>query len=121
VANIVCGVALALLGALAVRYPGFGLWAVAILVGVAWALEGAITLATLPPKGAAGRGWLICFGVVSVVAGLLIVLWPVGSLLPLLIAAGAVLIVVGITDLMTGFTFGRPKAGTVSGAAGGPS
>ncbi|MDR1634602.1 MAG: DUF308 domain-containing protein [Bifidobacteriaceae bacterium] len=103
VLNIIMGVLLAAIGAIAIRYPGFGLVATVILVGFAWMMEGGATLALLPPSGQ-GRGWAIAFAVVSLVAGVILILWPLESLLPLVIVAGAALVVGGIFDLVGGIT-----------------
>jgi uncharacterized membrane protein HdeD (DUF308 family) len=109
VLNAIVGVLLVAIGAVAVRFPGFGLLATVLLIGFAWLMEGAATLALAPPRHQ-GRGWAIAFAVVSIVAGVLIIAWPVAALLPLLIVAGAALVVGGVFDVITAFTIkSRPR------------
>jgi uncharacterized membrane protein HdeD (DUF308 family) len=108
VISIVLGLAVGVLGLVAIRNPGLGLLAVALMVGIAWVMEGVVALSTLPAKGA-GRGWWIAFGIVSLLAGGTIVLWPVASILPLLIVTGAFLLVSGVLDLINGVLFGRVR------------
>ncbi|MDR1118677.1 MAG: DUF308 domain-containing protein [Bifidobacteriaceae bacterium] len=99
VLNVVFGLLLVVLGAIAIRYPGLGVFATMIMIGFAWMMEGGATLAVLPPKHQ-GRGWAIAFAVLSLVAGAVVVLWPLESLLPLMIVAGAFLVAGGIVDLV---------------------
>jgi uncharacterized membrane protein HdeD (DUF308 family) len=100
--NIILGVLLAAIGAVAIRYPGFGLVAIVMLVGFAWMMEGGATLALLPPSHQ-GRGWAIAFAVISLLAGAVLIIWPIESLVPLLIVAGAALVVGGIFDIVGAF------------------
>jgi uncharacterized membrane protein HdeD (DUF308 family) len=103
VLNVILGVLLVGIGALAIRNPGFGLLATVLLIGFAWMMEGGATLALLPPRHQ-GRGWAVAFAVISLVAGAILIIWPVEALLPLVIVAGAALLVGGIFDLINGFT-----------------
>jgi uncharacterized membrane protein HdeD (DUF308 family) len=113
VLNVILGVLLAAVGAVAIRFPGFGLVATVLLIGFAWMMEGAATLALLPPRGQ-GRGWAIAFSVVSLVAGAVLILWPVELMLPLLIVTGAALVVGGVFDVVGAFSLkSRGQAGAM--------
>ncbi|MDR2379477.1 MAG: DUF308 domain-containing protein [Bifidobacteriaceae bacterium] len=103
VANIVLGVVLAAIGAVAIRFPGFGLVATVLLIGFAWMMEGGAALALAPPRGR-GRGWVVAFAIVSLLAGAALILWPVEAIAPLVIVAGAALVVGGLFDFVGGFT-----------------
>ncbi|MDR1441088.1 MAG: DUF308 domain-containing protein [Bifidobacteriaceae bacterium] len=103
VLNVILGVMLAVIGAIAIRFPGFGLLTTVLLIGFAWMMEAGATLALLPPRHQ-GRGWAIAFAVVSLIAGAALIAWPVESLLPLAIVAGAALLVGGVFDLINAFT-----------------
>ncbi|MDR2453881.1 MAG: DUF308 domain-containing protein [Bifidobacteriaceae bacterium] len=98
VLNVVVGALLVALGAASIRYPGFGLVATVAIIGFAWMMEGAATLAVLPPRHR-GRGWAIAFGAVSLLAGAVVIVWPWAWLLPLLIVVGAALAVGGVFDI----------------------
>jgi uncharacterized membrane protein HdeD (DUF308 family) len=106
VLNVILGLLYVVAGALAIRNPGWGLLFVTIMVGMVWLMEGIFAFATLPPKNE-GRGWWIFFAVVSVIAGILVIALPYASIVPLLIVAGAYLVVVGIFDIINGATFGK--------------
>ena len=58
------------------------------------------------------RGWRIAFGVVTAVAGVLILVWPGGTLLAVAILLGIQLVIAGVFRAITAFTFD-----TDSGAA----
>ena len=58
----------------------------------------AISLPDLP-----ARGWTIFFGVISVIAGVVVVAWPFGSLVVLTVVAGIWLVVIGMTEIVGGF------------------
>jgi uncharacterized membrane protein HdeD (DUF308 family) len=113
VLNVILGILILGIGVVAIRYPGFGLVTMAMLIGIAWLMEGAVALSTLPVRG---RGWWIFFGVVSVLAGISVLVFPWASLFPLLLVTGAFALASGVLDLINAATFrpGRRGAFTVS-------
>lgn len=76
-----------------------------ILVGILWIMEGVVSLSTL--GASSSRGWTILFAVLSIIAGIILLLAPVlfSAVLWLLIGIGAV--VLGIVNIVRAFTFGR--------------
>jgi uncharacterized membrane protein HdeD (DUF308 family) len=104
--NIVFGVLVVVLGVLAIINPGFGLLAVAIVVGVAWLFEGVAALSLLPTQH---KGIWIFFGILSIVAGLAIVAFPWVSVMPLVIVVGACLAFFGILDIINGIRIRRAR------------
>jgi uncharacterized membrane protein HdeD (DUF308 family) len=58
------------------------------------------------------RGWRIGLGVMTAVAGALILAWPGGALLAVAILVGIELIVAGIFRIVTAFSFGPDGAAT---------
>jgi uncharacterized membrane protein HdeD (DUF308 family) len=97
--NIVFGLLVGVIGLMALVNPGFGLLALAILIGVAWIFEGVAALSMMPPTG---RGAWIFFGIVALLAGLVIVVLPWASIEPLIIVTGVLLVVLGIADFVGG-------------------
>lgn len=85
-----------------------------ILVGIAWIVEGAVTLAQL--GDAPSRGWAVFFGILSIIAGIVLLLSPLWGIVVLFILAGISLIVLGIVQIIRAITFGRGVA-TPSSAA----
>ncbi|HEU4330812.1 MAG TPA: HdeD family acid-resistance protein [Lapillicoccus sp.] len=73
---LVRGIIAILFGIMAIIWPGITAVALAVLWGV-WALiEGVVNLVAGFQKGAAGRGWKIFFGAVSIIAGLIAIVHP---------------------------------------------
>ena len=54
-----------------------------------------------------GRGWFIVSGVVSVIAGMVVVAWPFDSIAVLTLAAGIWLVVIGVTEVVQSFLIRR--------------
>lgn len=78
---------------------------IGVLIGVLWIVEGVVALAQL--GDAASRGWAIFFGVLSIVAGIVLLFSPLWAALVLFIITGISLIVLGIMQIVRAFTFGR--------------
>ena len=47
-----------------------------------------------------GRGWYIAAGIISVIAGLVVLVWPFDSIAVLTLAAGIWLVIIGITQII---------------------
>jgi uncharacterized membrane protein HdeD (DUF308 family) len=78
---------------------------VGVLVGIAWIVEGAVTLAQLGDSPS--RGWALFFGILSILAGILLLFSPLWGFIVLFILVGISLIVLGIVQLVRAITFGR--------------
>ncbi|MFE3545334.1 HdeD family acid-resistance protein [Nocardia sp. NPDC059177] len=76
-----------------------GLW-----IGISWLFRGvAVLFAAVADKGVPGRGWQIFYGIISAIAGVVLIVWPVGSLATLMWVAGISLIVIGVMEIITAF------------------
>ena len=76
-----------------------------ILIGILWIVEGIVTL--VQSGDAPSRGWAIFFGILSIVAGIVLLFSPLWGAIVLFIIAGISLIVLGIVQIVRAFTFGR--------------
>ncbi|PFG18589.1 HdeD family acid-resistance protein [Serinibacter salmoneus] len=78
---------------------------VAVMIGVAWLVEGVVSLVTLGDKSS--KGWTIFFAVVSIIAGLVLIITPLMSAVALwwLLAIG--LMVLGVVQIVRAFSIGR--------------
>ena len=76
-----------------------------VLVGIAWIVEGAVALAQLGDAGS--RAWALFFGILSIVAGIVLLFSPLWGIVVLFLLAGISLIVLGIAQIVRAFTFGR--------------
>jgi len=73
---LVRGIIAILFGIMAIIWPGITAVALAVLWGI-WALiEGVVNLVAAFQKGAAGKGWKIFFGIVSILAGVIAIIHP---------------------------------------------
>ena len=98
-----------ILGVLAFRHFGQGDAALAVLllalwIGIGFIFQGvaAATIA-ISNRDLPGRGWHIFFGVTSIIAGLIMLVWPFGSIVVLALVTGIMLVVIGITQIFSSF------------------
>ena len=81
---------------------GAAVWMMAIWIGVGFIFRGvtatalAIDVPALP-----ARGWYIFVGILTVIAGVVTLVWPISSIVALAIVGGAWLVVVGITEVVS--------------------
>lgn len=83
-------------------------------VGVAWIIEGIMSIAEA--GRAASSGWAITFGIISILAGIVVLFLPASSALFLLVFAAVALIVLGIIGIVRAFTFGKDVLAATSAA-----
>ncbi|GAA1062134.1 HdeD family acid-resistance protein [Agromyces bracchium] len=76
-----------------------------ILVGVLWIVEGVVALAQ--SGNSSSRGWSIFFGLLSIIAGIVLLFSPLWGVAILFWVTGIALIVLGIVQIVRAFTFGR--------------
>ena len=81
-----------------------------ILIGILWIVEGIVAL--VQSSDAPSKGWAIFFGILSVVAGIVLLFSPLWGAVILFIIAGISLIVLGIIQIVRAFTFGRGAKST---------
>ncbi|MGK8512862.1 HdeD family acid-resistance protein [Nocardia asiatica] len=76
-----------------------GLW-----IGIGWLFRGiALLVAALSEPGMPGRWWQVLFGVVTAIAGVVLIVWPVSSVATLAVLAGVWLIIIGIMEVIVAF------------------
>jgi len=95
-----------ILGVLAFRHfgQGYAVLLLAIWIGVGFIFQGvAATTIAISNKELPGRGWSIFFGVTSVIAGLVVLAWPFDSIVMLALVTGIMLVVIGITQVISSF------------------
>ncbi|MET0734950.1 MAG: DUF308 domain-containing protein [Microbacterium sp.] len=76
---------------------------VAIMVGIAWIVEGIVSLSTL--GDARSKGWTIFFAIISLIAGLYLIFSPFWGAIALWLILGIALIVIGILNIIRAFTY----------------
>ncbi|MCU0265007.1 MAG: HdeD family acid-resistance protein [Actinomycetia bacterium] len=76
----------------------------ALLIGFGWLFRGIAELVGgISDKGASGRGWQIFLGLLGVLAGITVIVWPISSLAVLAWVSGIWLIVIGIVQVFAAF------------------
>jgi uncharacterized membrane protein HdeD (DUF308 family) len=101
----ILGVLSLIVGLWAIRHAGLTLLALAVLLGIFWIINGTVEIFTAATEGKdlPGRGWTIAMGVLSVVAGIIVLADPGISLLTLAIVLGCWLLVFGIMEIVSAF------------------
>ncbi len=83
----------------------------ALIVGIGWLVRGMFDLtAGLSARGVPGRGWVITSGVMAIVAGIAVLVWPGITLIALAWVTGLSLLVIGLTQVASAFALRRLAA-----------
>ena len=104
------GAASIVLGILAFRHfgEGYAVLLLAIWVAVGFIFQGVSSVAAaVSHPGFPGRGWAIFFGVISLIAGIVVLAYPFDSIYTLMLVVGIWLIVLGVAEIIAGFTMRR--------------
>ncbi|MFD3743428.1 HdeD family acid-resistance protein [Nocardia sp. NPDC058633] len=76
-----------------------GLW-----IGISWLFRGvAVLFAALSEPGVPGRGAQIFYGIISALAGVVLIVWPISSIATLVWVVGIFLIIIGVMEVITAF------------------
>lgn len=110
VLNILVGLLLFIAGVAAIRNPLASLTVLALFIGIAWIVEGIMSLTEVESGGS--RWYAIAYGIISIIAGVVVLFLPVSSLAALVVFGGVALVVLGIVEVVRAFSFGRglPRA-----------
>jgi uncharacterized membrane protein HdeD (DUF308 family) len=114
----VSGAAALILAVLAFRHfgEGYAVLLLAIWIGVGFVFRGvATTVAAISDPALPARGWNIFVGVISLIAGVVVIASPIPSIVTLAIVVGVWLIVIGVFEVISAFGI-RKAAKTVSDA-----
>lgn len=93
-----------------------GIILLAIWIGISWIFRGIAELSVFmdAQSGLPGRGWGIFLGIITVIAGGILIIWPISSIETLVWVSGIMLIVVGIIEVVNAFML-RSEAKKVHG------
>jgi uncharacterized membrane protein HdeD (DUF308 family) len=82
-------------------------------IGIGFVFQGiSATAAAIGESNLPGRGWYVVLGVASVIAGLVVLVWPFDSIVVLVLVAGVWLVVLGVVQIIQSFQI-RKDARTV--------
>jgi uncharacterized membrane protein HdeD (DUF308 family) len=102
------GILSVIVGLWAVRHVLLTLLALTVFLGIYWIVSGTIEIFTmLSHRDTQDRGWTIFMGVLSILAGLVVLIWPGPSLLTLAVILGIWLVIFGVMEIMAAFRLRR--------------
>jgi uncharacterized membrane protein HdeD (DUF308 family) len=112
--DIILGVLFVIGGVVALMNPSesavvLGIF-LGVLIGILWIVEGVVAL--VQSSDAPSKGWAIFFGILSLVAGIVLLFSPLMGAIFLFWFAGISLIVLGIIQIVRAFRFGRGVTAT---------
>ena len=114
----ISGAVSVILAVLTFRYFGeaFSILLFAVYIGISFIMRGvATTAAAISDAERSARGWDIFAGVVSVLAGVIMLLVPFTSIVTLAVVTGAFLIALGLFEIVSAFRVRRDSAETPVG------
>ena len=101
-----CGAASLVLAVLAFRHfgQGYAVLLLAIWIGVGFIFRGvATTVSAISDPTLPGRGWSIFVGVISLLAGIVVIASPFDSIVTLAIVVGVWFVVIGVFEIVSSF------------------
>ncbi|MFJ9691108.1 HdeD family acid-resistance protein [Kitasatospora sp. NPDC101183] len=107
----ISGAICVMLGLLCFRSAVQSLLLLALWIGIGWLFRGITQLAAAASDPMMpARGWQAFAGVANTLAGVLLMVWPVGSISALTVLAGCWLLILGVVEIVTALQVrGRAK------------
>jgi uncharacterized membrane protein HdeD (DUF308 family) len=100
----IAGLLLVVIGVLLIRHLNLTVALVGLVIGLTWIVQGLAALVTVFSGGPGERrGWWIFFGLISLVAGIVVVAVPTTSVTVLAVLVGIWFIVTGLMQIIGGF------------------
>jgi uncharacterized membrane protein HdeD (DUF308 family) len=109
--GLVAGGALVAGGVLAALWPGITLWVLAVIVGIGLIASGVARVVGALSLRVEGWGWLLFGGELSVVVGVLALVWPEATILVLGLLLGIRMLLFGIAEIMFGLALHHVHTG----------
>jgi uncharacterized membrane protein HdeD (DUF308 family) len=98
------GVVGIVLGIVVMRNPSETIAVIVLIAAIFWIITGLVDVFRGIGDGdLENRGWVIAGGIIAVLAGAVVLLWPAASVLVLAIIAGVFFIIDGIMQIVAGF------------------
>ena len=100
----IAGLLLVVIGVVLIRHLNLTVALVGLVIGITWIVQGLAALATaFAGEPGERRGWWIFFGLISLIAGIVVVAVPTTSVTVLAVLVGIWFIVTGLTQIVGGF------------------
>lgn len=108
----VSGAASLILAVLAFRHFGNAVLLLAIWIGVGFIFRGvATTVSAISDPALPGRGWQIFIGVISLLAGIVVMASPFESIITLALVVGIWCMVIGVFEIVSAFGIRKASQG----------
>jgi len=104
----IAGLLLIVIGVVLIRHLHLTVALIGLIVGITWIVQGISALATAISGGPGeGRGWWIFFGIVSLIAGIVVTAVPTSSITTIAVLIGIWFIIMGLFEIIGGFMLRR--------------
>ena len=108
----IAGLLFIAIGVVLIRHLNLTLAMIGLIIGLSWIAQGVSSLmAGLSGNLREGRGWWIFFGIVSLIAGIVVVSAPVSSVTTLAVLIGIWFVVMGLFEIAGAFMLRRAVSG----------
>ena len=114
----IAGLLFIVIGVVLIRHLHLTVALIGLVIGITWVVQGLTALIGGLAGGVReGRAWWIAFGVISVIAGIVVVSAPVTSVNALAVLLGIWFIIMGIFEIVAGFLLRRAIRATTTTSA----
>lgn len=106
----ISGILSVVLAILSFRHFGdaYAILLLSLWIGIGFIFQGVSAIAAaIGESELPGRGWSIVLGVISVIAGLVVLVWPFDSIVVLVVVAGVWLVILGVVQIIRSFQIRR--------------
>ncbi len=103
----IAGLLYVVIGVVLIRHLHLTVALIGLIVGITWIVQGLSALFGGIGGSREGRGWWIFFGIVSLIAGIVVVAAPVSSVTVLAVLLGIWFIVMGLFEVIAAFIIRR--------------
>ena len=114
----IAGLLFIVIGVVLIRHLHLTVALIGLIIGLTWVVQGLTALIGGLAGGVReGRAWWIAFGVISLIAGIVVVSAPVTSVNALAVLLGIWFIIMGIFEIVAGFLLRRAIRATTTTSA----
>jgi uncharacterized membrane protein HdeD (DUF308 family) len=104
----IAGLLLIVIGVVLIRHLHLTVALMGLIIGITWIVQGISALATAIAGGPGeGRGWWFFFGIVSLIAGIVVTAVPTSSVTTIAVLVGIWFIIMGLFEIIGGFMIRR--------------
>lgn len=103
----IAGLLYVVIGVILIRHLNLTVAVIGLIVGLTWIVQGLSGLFGGIVGSREGRGWWIFFGIVSLIAGIVVVADPISSVTVLAVLLGVWFIVMGLFEVAAAFIIRR--------------